>query len=68
MERGSDKHGSRLDEEMKEETQGIERGAPVDPRVEPHRTMEEIDDGDQPNTEGPGEGQEGDREEPSEGP
>jgi hypothetical protein len=40
MERGSDKHGPRADEEMKEETQAIVKGAPVDSRVEPFRIME----------------------------
>lgn len=32
--RDSDKHGPRLDEEMKREVSGLEQGAPVDPRAE----------------------------------
>ena len=43
MERGSDKHSSRLDEEMKEEVQSIERGAPVQSHVEEFRQVEPID-------------------------
>ena len=41
MERGSDKHSPRLDEEMEKETQSIQRGAPVDSRVEEFRQTEE---------------------------
>jgi len=40
MERGSDKHGSRLDEEMERETESITRGAPVEARVEEWREKE----------------------------
>ena len=46
MERGSDKHGSRLDEEMERETESVTRGAPVEARVEEWREKE-----------GPGEGE-----------
>ena len=41
MERGSDKHGPRLDEEQKQEVEGLERGAPTGPRVEEHRMTED---------------------------
>jgi hypothetical protein len=44
VERGSDKHGSKLDEEMKKETQSIEKGAPTDSRVEEHKKKEEIEE------------------------
>ena len=44
MERGSDKHGPRLDEEMEREVQSIEKGAPVPSRVEPHREVEPVDE------------------------
>jgi hypothetical protein len=40
VERGSDKHGRLVDEEMKEETGGLERGAPVEPRAEESRQQE----------------------------
>lgn len=38
--RGSDKHGSRIDEEMKHEVRGLEQGAPVEPRAEESRQQE----------------------------
>jgi hypothetical protein len=41
MERGSDRHGPRLDEEQKREVEGLERGAPTSPRVEEHRMTED---------------------------
>ncbi len=40
MDRGSDKETPRLDEEMKQESQSMERGAPVESRVEGHRESE----------------------------
>ena len=46
MERGSDKHSPRLDEELDHETRSLRQGAPVESRVEEHREQE-----------GPGEGQ-----------
>jgi Protein of unknown function (DUF2795) len=46
LERGSDKHGPRLDEELAHETRSIQQGSPVESRVEEHREQE-----------GPGEGQ-----------
>jgi hypothetical protein len=46
MERGSDKHATRLDENMKTETRSMLRGAPVEARVEEAREQE-----------GPGEGE-----------
>ena len=48
MNRGSDKHGPKLDEEMKRESQGLERGAPVDPRREEHRKLEGGEDDFEP--------------------
>jgi hypothetical protein len=44
MDRGSDKHGPRLDEEIKHDTRGMTQGAPVDPRVEDFRKQEELED------------------------
>jgi hypothetical protein len=38
--RRSDKHGTRIDDEMKHETRGIEQGAPVEPRAEESRQQE----------------------------
>ena len=46
MERGSDRHGPRIDEELDKETRSLQQGAPVESRVEEHREQE-----------GPGEGQ-----------
>ena len=46
MERGSDKHGPRVDEQLDAETRSLQQGAPVESRVEEHREQE-----------GPGEGQ-----------
>lgn len=46
MERGSDKHGPRLDEEMDRETESITSGSPIEARVEESREKE-----------GPGEGE-----------
>jgi hypothetical protein len=45
MERGSDKHGRRVDEEMKHETRGLEQGAPVEPRAEESRQQEAAGEG-----------------------
>ena len=42
--RDSDKHGPRLDEEMKREAAGLRQGAPVDPRAEEWRTPEAPDE------------------------
>ena len=47
MERGSDKHSPRVDEELEHETQSLEQGAPVESRVEEHREQEGPGD-DQP--------------------
>jgi hypothetical protein len=41
-ERGSDKHGPRLDDELQEEFEPEERGEPTIGRVEPHREIEEV--------------------------
>jgi hypothetical protein len=46
LERGSDKHSPRVDEELDHETRSLQQGAPVESRVEEHREQE-----------GPGEGQ-----------
>jgi Protein of unknown function (DUF2795) len=43
--RGSDKHGTRIDEEMKHETRGLEQGAPVEPRAEESRQQEAAAEG-----------------------
>lgn len=43
MERGSDKHGPQLDEEMKREVESIQHGAPVPSRVEDFREVEPVD-------------------------
>ncbi len=40
MERGSDKHTSRIDEELKQATEPFERGAPVGSRIEEFRDQE----------------------------
>jgi Protein of unknown function (DUF2795) len=39
-ERGSDKHGPRLDEDLHDDTRSLERGAPVESRVEEEREQE----------------------------
>jgi hypothetical protein len=40
VERGSDKHSPRLDEELDHETRSIQQGSPVESRVEEHREQE----------------------------
>ena len=40
MERGSDKHSPRVDEELDHETRSLQQGAPVESRVEEHREQE----------------------------
>ena len=40
MERGSDKHSPRLDDELDHETRSLQQGAPVESRVEEHREQE----------------------------
>jgi hypothetical protein len=44
-ERGSDKHGPRLDEDLQEDTRSLERGAPVESRAEEAREQEGPADG-----------------------
>ena len=44
MERGSNKHGPRLDHELKRETRSYEQGAPAGGRVEEHREPEGASD------------------------
>jgi len=51
VERGSDKHGPRVDEEMEREVESIQKGAPVPSRVEPHREVEPVDEDDEPTSE-----------------
>jgi hypothetical protein len=46
MQRNSTKHGPRLDEEMKTETEPLLRGAPDDPRAEEWREQEGDPDGE----------------------
>jgi CBS domain-containing protein len=48
MDRGSDKHGPHLDDEMKREVQAIEQGAPVPARVEDFREIEPVDWSERP--------------------
>jgi hypothetical protein len=43
VERGSDKHGPRLDDELEHETRGMRQGAPVSPRIEDFRKTEEVE-------------------------
>jgi Protein of unknown function (DUF2795) len=40
MERDSNKHGPRLDDELKKETASLEQGAPIEARVEESREQE----------------------------
>ena len=40
MERGSDRHSPRVDEELDHETRSLQQGAPVESRVEEHREQE----------------------------
>src|SRR4051794_18660373 len=44
MERGSDVHNPRIDEEMQRESESLTRGAPIEARAEEFREMEEADD------------------------
>lgn len=48
MERGSDKHNPRIDEELDTETQGLQKGEPSESRVEEIRKDEEIEADDDP--------------------
>jgi hypothetical protein len=47
LQRGSDKHSPRVDEELEHETRSLEQGAPVESRVEEYREQEGPGD-DQP--------------------
>ena len=40
MERGSDKHSPRVDEQLEHDTRSLTQGAPVESRVEEHREQE----------------------------
>jgi hypothetical protein len=40
LERGSDKHSPRVDEELDHETRSLQQGAPLESRVEEHREQE----------------------------
>jgi len=44
QQRDSDKHGPRLDDELKHEVAGLQQGAPVEPRAEEWRTPEPPDE------------------------
>jgi hypothetical protein len=44
LERGSDKHGPRVDEELQRQTRSLEQGAPVEAHVEEFREQEGADD------------------------
>jgi hypothetical protein len=46
MERRSDKHNPRLDDEMERETESITRGSPIEARVEESREKEGPGDGE----------------------
>ncbi|HEU5309544.1 MAG TPA: DUF2795 domain-containing protein [Acidimicrobiia bacterium] len=46
MERQSNLHGRRLDDELEREVQSITRGAPVEARIEEGRAMEDAGDGE----------------------
>lgn len=46
MERDSTKHGPRLDDELKKETQSLVQGAPIESRVEESREQEGPGEGD----------------------
>lgn len=46
MERGSDKHAPRVDDEMERETRSMTQGAPVEARAEESRMKEPSDDGE----------------------
>jgi hypothetical protein len=46
MERQSNLHGRRLDDELEREVQSITRGAPVEARIEAGRAMEDAGDGE----------------------
>jgi hypothetical protein len=46
MERQSNLHGRRLDDELEREVQSITRGAPVESRIEEGRAMEDAGDGE----------------------
>jgi hypothetical protein len=43
MDRGSDKHSPLADDEMKKDTQGLEKGEPSESRIEDFRKDEEIE-------------------------
>jgi hypothetical protein len=45
VERGSDKHGARIDEQLDHDTRSLQQGAPVESRVEEHREQEGPGDG-----------------------
>ena len=45
MERGSDKHSPRVDEQLDHDTRSLRQGAPVESRVEEHREQEGPGDG-----------------------
>jgi Protein of unknown function (DUF2795) len=40
LERGSDKHSPRVDEQLDHETRSLQQGAPIESRVEEHREQE----------------------------
>jgi hypothetical protein len=44
MERGSDLHSPRIDDELDQETEGLQRGQPSESRAEENRKVEELDD------------------------
>jgi hypothetical protein len=46
VERGSDKHGPRLDEGLKHDTRSVVQGAPVEARADEARSQEDAGDGE----------------------
>jgi Protein of unknown function (DUF2795) len=46
LERGSDKHGPRVDEALEHDVRPLEQGAPIEPRVEEFREQEAAADGE----------------------
>lgn len=47
QQRDSDKHGPRLDDEMKSEVSGLQQGEPIDPRAEEWHISEPPEDDDE---------------------
>jgi hypothetical protein len=48
MQRGSDKHAPRVDDEMERETRSMTQGSPIEARVQESRIKEPLDDDPEP--------------------